>query len=101
MCIRDSRYSAQDALAMGLVNAVVPHDQLDAEVAKWCAEIMQMSPTAIALAKRSFNVDTEMIRGISSFAMQALKLYYDTDESKEGGNAFREKRKPEFRKYAK
>ena len=95
------RYSAQDALAMGLVNAVVPHDQLDAEVAKWCAEILQMSPTAIALAKRSFNVDTEMIRGISSFAMQALKLYYDTDESKEGGKAFREKRKPEFRKYAK
>src|SRR5487761_2017643 len=95
------RYSAQDALAMGLVNAVVPHDQLDAEVAKWCAEILQMSPTAIALAKRSFNVDTDMIRGISSFAMQALKLYYDTDESKEGGKAFREKRKPEFRKYAK
>ena len=95
------RYSAQDALAMGLVNTIVPHDQLDAEVAKWCAEILQMSPTAIALAKRSFNVDTEMIRGISSFAMQALKLYYDTDESKEGGNAFREKRKPEFRKYAK
>lgn len=95
------RYGAQEALAMGLVNAVVPHEQLDAEVAKWCAEILQMSPTAIALAKRSFNVDTEMIRGISSFAMQALKLYYDTDESKEGGNAFREKRKPEFRKYAK
>ena len=94
------RYSAQEALAMGLVNAVAPHDQLDAEVAKWCAEILQMSPTAIALAKRSFNVDTEMIRGISSFAMQALKLYYDTEESKEGGNAFREKRKPDFRKYA-
>src|SRR5476649_1472727 len=72
------RYSAQEALAMGLVNAVVPHDQLDAEVRKWCGEILQMSPTAIALAKRSFNVDTEMIRGISSFAMQALKLYYDT-----------------------
>jgi 2-ketocyclohexanecarboxyl-CoA hydrolase len=95
------RYGAQEALAMGLVNAVTPHDQLDAEVAKWCAEILQMSPTAIALAKRSFNVDTEMIRGISSFAMQALKLYYETEESKEGGNAFREKRKPDFRKYAK
>ena len=74
--------------------------EADAEVAKWCAEILQMSPTAIALAKRSFNADTEMIRGISSFAMQALKLYYDTEESKEGGNAFREKRKPDFRKYA-
>ena len=52
------RYGAQEALAMGLVNAAVPHDQLDAEVAKWCAEILQMSPTAIALAKRSFNIDT-------------------------------------------
>ena len=95
------RYSAQEALGMGLVNAVVPHEQLDAEVKKWCDEILQMSPTAIALAKRSFNIDTEMIRGISSFAMQALKLYYDTDEAKEGGNAFREKRKPNFRKFAK
>ncbi len=95
------RYTAKEALDMGLVNAVVPADQLDAEVAKWCGEILAMSPTAIALAKRSFNVDTEMIRGISSFAMQALKLYYDTDESREGGNAFREKRKPDFRKHAK
>ena len=85
---------------MGLVNAVVPHDQLDTEVKKWCDEILAMSPTAITLAKRSFNADTEMIRGISSFAMQALKLYYDTEESKEGGRAFREKRKPDFRKYA-
>jgi len=95
------RYKADEALAMGLVNAVVAHDQLDGEVKKWCDEILEKSPTAIAIAKRSFNVDTEMIRGASSFAMQALKLYYDTDESKEGGNAFREKRKPEFRKYVK
>ena len=95
------RYKADEALAMGLVNAVVPHDRLDDEVRSWCDEILEKSPTAIAIAKRSFNMDTEMIRGASSFAMQALKLYYDTDESKEGGKAFREKRKPEFRKYAK
>ncbi|MBL8491530.1 MAG: 2-ketocyclohexanecarboxyl-CoA hydrolase [Rhodocyclaceae bacterium] len=95
------RYTAREALAMGLVNAVVPPDQLDAEVAKWCAEIVEKSPTAIALAKRSFNVDTEMIRGISSIGMQALKLYYETDESREGGDAFREKRKPDFRKHSK
>ena len=95
------RYKADEALAMGLINAVVPHEELDAEVAKWCAEILEKSPTAIAIAKRSFNVDTEMIRAVSSFGMHALKLYYDTDESKEGGNAFREKRKPEFRKYVK
>ncbi|MFH1604734.1 MAG: enoyl-CoA hydratase-related protein [Pseudomonadota bacterium] len=93
------RYSAQEALAMGLVNAVVPHDQLDAEVRKWCDEIVAMSPPAIAIAKRSFNDDTEMIRGASSLAMQSLKLYYDSEESKEGGRAFREKRKPEFRKF--
>ncbi len=85
---------------MGMVNAVVPHDQLDAEVKKWCDEILAMSPTAITLAKRSFNADTEAIRGISSLSMQALKLYYDTEESKEGGRAFREKRKPDFRRYA-
>jgi 2-ketocyclohexanecarboxyl-CoA hydrolase len=95
------RYSAQEALAMGLVNAVVPHERLDDEVAKWCAEIMAMSPTAIAIAKRSFNADSENIRGIGALGMQALALYYDTEESREGGSAFREKRKPEFRKFAK
>ena len=95
------RYTAQEALAMGMVNAVVPHDQLDAEVRKWCEEILEKSPTAIAFAKRSFNVDSEMIRGLSAMAMQGLKLYYETEESAEGGNAFREKRKPDFRKYVK
>ncbi len=95
------RYTAQEALAMGMVNAVVPHDQLDAEVRKWCEEILEKSPTAIAFAKRSFNDDSEMIRGLSAMAMQGLKLYYETEESAEGGNAFREKRKPEFRKYVK
>ena len=93
------RYSAQEALAMGLVNAVVPHDELDAEVDRWCAELLERSPTAISLAKRSFNADTESIRGISSMGMAALSLYYDTDESKEGGIAFREKRKPDFRRH--
>lgn len=95
------RYSAREALAMGLVNTVVPDDQLDAEVEKWCAEIMQKSPTAIAIAKRSFNLDSEQIRGISSLGMYALKLYYDTAESKEGVRAFQEKRQPDFRNPAK
>ncbi len=93
------RYSAEEACGMGLVNKVVPDEELDAEVAAWCAELLQRSPTAIALAKRSFNAATEHIRGISSMGMQALALYYDTDESKEGGDAFREKRPPEFRKF--
>lgn len=94
------RYTAAEALAMGLVNAVVPHDELDAEVDRWCAELVQRSPTAISLAKRSFNADTENIRGIASLGMAALSLYYDTDESKEGGIAFREKRAPDFRRHS-
>jgi 2-ketocyclohexanecarboxyl-CoA hydrolase len=95
------RYSAAEALAMGLVNAVVPHDQLDAEVDKWCAEIMEKSPTAIAIAKRSFNMDTAHQSGIAGMGLYALKLFYDTDESREGVKAFQEKRKPEFRRFAK
>jgi 2-ketocyclohexanecarboxyl-CoA hydrolase len=93
------RYSAAEALAMGLVNAVVAHDQLDAEIDKWCGEILERSPTALAIAKRSFNMDSEHIRGIAGMGMQALSLYYGTAESKEGVNAFLEKRKPDFRKY--
>ncbi len=95
------RYSAQEAREMGLVNAVVPEDQLDAEVDAWCAEIAERSPTAIAIAKRSINADSEHIRGLTAYGLQALKLYYDTDESKEGVNALNEKRKPDFRKYVK
>ena len=95
------RYGAAEAAAMGLVNKVVPDDQLDAEVESWCREIMDRSPTAIAIAKRSFNADSDSIAGIGALGMQALKIYYDTEESKEGVRAFNEKRKPEFRKYAK
>ncbi|MCB1473466.1 MAG: enoyl-CoA hydratase/isomerase family protein [Rhodobiaceae bacterium] len=93
------RYTAAEAERIGLVNAVVRAADLDAEVDRWCAELLERSPTAIALAKRSFNADTENIRGIASMGMQALSLYYDTDESKEGGVAFREKRKPDFRRH--
>ncbi len=91
------RYSAQQALAMGLVNAVVPSDELDAEVDRWCKEILALSPTAIAIAKRSFNADSDSIRGIGGLGMQALSLFYGTQESQEGVQAFLEKRKPRFR----
>ena len=91
------RYSAQEALDMGLINTVVPDDQLDAEVDKWCAEICERSPTAIQIAKSSFNAGTDSIRGISRMGFEAVNLYYETEESKEGGRAFREKRTPEFR----
>jgi naphthoate synthase len=93
------RYTAQQAYEMGLVNKVVPPDQLDAEVEAWAAEINQMSPTAIAIAKRSFNADSENIRGISFLGVQAVKHYYMSEESKEGVKAFNERRKPDFKKY--
>jgi 2-ketocyclohexanecarboxyl-CoA hydrolase len=95
------RYTAEQALQMGLCNAVVPHDQLDDEIKKWCDEIMDKSPTAIAIAKSSFNASTESIRGIGSLGFQALSLYYQTEESQEGVKAFLEKRKPNFRKLQK
>lgn len=94
------KYSAQEALAMGLCNVVVPDDKLDDEVASWCAEIMERSPSALAIAKRAFNADSENIRGIAALGMQAVAFYYKTEEAKEGVDAFLEKRKPEFRKFA-
>lgn len=95
------RYSAEEALDMGLINAWYPDDQLDDEVQKWCDELNQRSPTAIALAKKSFNADSESIRGLGQFAMQAVKLYYWTEESQEGVSALNEKREPDFMKYYK
>ena len=83
---------------MGLVNKVVPAEQLDAEVEAWCREILALSPTAIAIAKRSFNADSENIKGIGALGLEALALYYGTDEAKEGTQAFLEKRRPDFRR---
>jgi 2-ketocyclohexanecarboxyl-CoA hydrolase len=93
------KYTAQQACDMGLVNKVVPHEQLDAEVEAWAADINQMSPTALAIAKRSFNADSENIRGISFLGIQAVKHYYMSEESKEGVRAFNERRKPDFKKF--
>jgi len=92
------RYSAHQALAMGLVNAVVPGDQLDTEIDRWCGEILEKSPTALAIAKRSFNADSESLRGIGALGFETLALFYGTEESKEGVKAFLEKRKPDFRR---
>jgi 2-ketocyclohexanecarboxyl-CoA hydrolase len=92
------RYTAQEAVAMGLANKAVPNDQLDAEVRAWCDELILRSPTAITIAKRSFNADSENIRGIGALGMQALNLYYASDESKEGVTALGERRTPDFRK---
>ena len=95
------QYSAQDALAMGLVNKVVPLKDLRAEVEKWCGELLEKSPTALALAKQSFNIDSEQRAGVAQFAGTALGLYYQTDEAMEGRNAFVEKRPVDFKKFRK
>ncbi len=92
------QYSAVEALAMGLVNAVVPAGELRAETERWCRELLERSPTALKLAKESFNADTAHIDGITSMGFAALELYYQTDEAMEGRNAFLEKRAPQFRK---
>src|SRR6202158_6019521 len=92
------QYSAQEALAMGLVNKVVPAAALHAEVESWCRELLAMSPTALKLAKFSFNADTDHIHGITEMGFSALELYYQTPEAQEGRNAVIEKRKPDFRK---
>ncbi|MBF0416490.1 MAG: enoyl-CoA hydratase/isomerase family protein [Magnetococcales bacterium] len=91
------RYTAAQALEMGMINAVVPALQLDAEVNRWCDEILALSPTALAIAKSSFNADTQHIAGFSNLGLHAVSLFYGTEESKEGVAAFKEKRKPRFR----
>jgi 2-ketocyclohexanecarboxyl-CoA hydrolase len=68
-------------------------------VEAWAADVNQMSPTALAIAKRSFNADSENIRGISFLGIQAVKHYYMSEESKEGVRAFNERRKPDFKKF--
>jgi len=95
------QYSAQEALQMGLVNAVVPSASLMDEARSWAREILAMSPTALKIAKASFNAETEHIRGASALGMSALALYYGTEEAQEGARAFNEKRAPDFRKHAK
>ena len=95
------QYSATDALEMGLVNTVVPKEQLMAEARAWAAEILAKSPTALKLAKASFNAETEHIRGIGTLAMTGLALYYETEESAEGTIAFQEKRPPDFGRFRK
>ena len=93
------QYSAHDALAMGLVNKVVPLKDLRKEVEQWCQELLDKSPTALRLAKQSFNIDSEQRGGVAEFASSALAMYYQTEEAMEGRNAFVEKRPVDFRKF--
>jgi naphthoate synthase len=93
------QYSAAEAYEMGLVNKVVHPEKLEEEVESLCKELLAKSPTALAVLKASFNADTEGLLGISNMAGYSLKLFYDTEESTEGRNAFTEKRQPNFSKF--
>jgi naphthoate synthase len=90
------QYGAEEALAMGLVNAVVPLDQLQEEGVRWGREVLQHSPTAIRCLKAAFNAETDGLAGIQELAGQATHLFYRTAEGQEGRNAFLEKRPPDF-----
>ena len=90
------RYDAAQALAMGLVNAVVPLEDLERQGVAWAREVLQHSPTAIRCLKAAFNAETDGLAGIQELAGQATHLFYRTSEGQEGRNAFLEKREPDF-----
>jgi naphthoate synthase len=90
------RYNADQALAMGLVNAVVPLEQLEAEGVAWAREVLAHSPTAIRCLKAAFNAETDGLAGLQELAGQATHLFYRTAEGQEGRNAFLERRNPDF-----
>ncbi|KPK45133.1 MAG: dihydroxynaphthoic acid synthetase [Phycisphaerae bacterium SG8_4] len=92
-------YSAQEALAMGLVNAVVPLAQLEAETVTWCREILAKSPIAIRCLKAAFNADCDGQAGLQELAGLTTMLFYQTPEAQEGRDAFVEKRKPDFSNF--
>lgn len=93
------QYDAEEALDMGLVNTVVPVDELEDETVKWCEEMMEHSPTALRLLKAGMNADTDGLAGLQQMAGDATLLYYTTDEAKEGREAFKEKRKPDYGQF--
>lgn len=92
-------YTAKEAEDMGLVNKVVPHDQLEDEVVEWAKTIMKRSPIAIRMIKAGLNAELDGQAGIQELAGDATMLYYFSDEAQEGGKAFLEKREPDFDQY--
>jgi naphthoate synthase len=93
------QYNAQQALEMGLVNAVVPLARLEEETVQWAREILSLSPTALRLLKAAFNADVDGLAGIQQLAGDATLLFYLSEEAKEGRDAFVEKRRPEFDRF--
>lgn len=95
------RYNAQEALAMGLINCVVPYEYLETTTVEWAKEILQHSPLAIRCLKAAFNADCDGQSGLQELAGNATLLYYMTEEAQEGHRAFLEKRKPDFSRFPK
>ncbi len=93
------QYNAKEALDMGLINKVVPVEQLEDEGVQWAKEILEMSPLAIRLLKSAFNAELDGQAGIQELAGNATLLYYMSDEAQEGKNAYNQKRKPDFKKF--
>ena len=95
------QYSAEEAERMGMVNKVVPFDRLEDEVVEWAETMMERSPLALRMIKAGLNAELDGQAGIQELAGDATMLYYMMDEAQEGGRAFLEKRKPDFKKYPK
>jgi naphthoate synthase len=95
------QYDAQEALAMGLVNTVVPPEDLESETVRWCTEMLRLSPFALRLLKASFNAAEDGLAGIQQLAHDANLLFYGSDEAQEGRDAYREKRSPDFGRFPK
>ncbi|EHL2506280.1 1,4-dihydroxy-2-naphthoyl-CoA synthase, partial [Listeria monocytogenes] len=95
------QYTADEALEMGWINTVVPVADLEKETVAWAKEMLQKSPTALRFIKAAFNADTDGLAGIQQLAGDATLLYYTTDEAKEGRDAFKEKRDPDFDQFPK
>jgi naphthoate synthase len=93
------QYDAEQALQMGLVNAVVQLEQLEEETVQWCREMLELSPFALRLVKASFNADEDGLAGIQQLAHDTNLLFYGSEEAQEGRNAYREKRRPEFDRF--
>ena len=93
------RYSAREALAMGLVNTVVALDELEAEAVRWAREILAQSPMALRVLKAAFNADTDGLAGLQQLAGDATLLYYLSDEAQEGRDAYLQRRRPDFSKF--
>jgi naphthoate synthase len=92
-------YDAGEALEMGLVNAVVPVEQLEREAVAWCREMAHLSPLALRLLKASFNADEDGLAGLQQLAHDATLLFYMTEEGQEGRNAYQERRQPDFSRF--